>query len=123
MGEAEQKAEEAFQKKVANDRKTEEEKTAKRKRKRERAKEAKRRKKNMKRIGMGLSNNSSTAGNDAGEDEFEYTPIATSADGSKQLSKSEEDSALQTNELGQSINQDGASPFTNDGSFLERMKR
>src|SRR5210317_1219634 len=44
--EAEMKAEEEFQKKVAHDTQVEDEKTAKRRKKRERAKEAKRRKKN-----------------------------------------------------------------------------
>eukprot|EP00581_Thalassiosira_minuscula_P007891 CAMPEP_0183706772 /NCGR_PEP_ID=MMETSP0737-20130205/3521_1 /TAXON_ID=385413 /ORGANISM="Thalassiosira miniscula, Strain CCMP1093" /LENGTH=136 /DNA_ID=CAMNT_0025934275 /DNA_START=110 /DNA_END=516 /DNA_ORIENTATION=+ len=46
--EAEMKAEEEFQQKLAQDTRAEEDKTEKRRRKRERAKEAKRRKKNMK---------------------------------------------------------------------------
>lgn len=83
--EAERKAEQEFQTKVAQDAKEEQEKTEKRRRKRERAKDAKRRKKNMMLGGVDIGVGNEIRGSrnndheDDEEDEFEYTPIIASS--------------------------------------------
>ncbi|KAL7516283.1 hypothetical protein ACHAWX_001315 [Stephanocyclus meneghinianus] len=73
--EAELKAEEEFQKKVAADARAEQEKTEKRRRKREREKNAKKRKKNLKLGGVAFDVHQADDGADD-VDEFEYTPIS-----------------------------------------------
>lgn len=140
--EAEMKAEEEFQKKIAHDTKVEEDKTDKRRRKRERAKEAKRRKKNMKLggVGGGIANNEPSGDN--ADEEFEYTPIAASEisqdavksnengdDNGEESKKTEEstesnDSSSDKAQLKSAPEENNVElPFANDGSFLEQMKK
>ncbi|KAL3775220.1 hypothetical protein ACHAWO_007892 [Cyclotella atomus] len=132
--EAEMKAEEEFQRKVAEDTRVEAEKTEKRRRKREREKNAKKRKKNMKLGGVGLgveSNNSQDCEN--GDDEFDYTPIAASelkASSDDTAAADLPDSNCDSGKVGDSdektggVNTQPKEPlvFANDGSFLEQSK-
>ena len=133
--EAEMKAEEEFQNKLAHDTQVEGDKTDKRRRKRERAKEAKRRKKNMRLggVGDGVSNEQG-AGAGEGDDEFEYTPIiaASETEGALKIDQNEKSEALSeendeaaTKDQRKSPPEEENSklPFVNDGSFLERMKK
>ncbi|KAL7536756.1 hypothetical protein ACHAXR_012475 [Thalassiosira sp. AJA248-18] len=130
--EAEMKAEEEFQKKLASDTTSEAEKTEKRRRKRERAKEAKRRKKNLKLGGVG----DGIVNEEEGEEEFEYAPIAASeisqgalksdvgdtgkAEGSPQ---NDDESSPKEGSKKSAPEENSEIPFANDGSFLERMKK
>lgn len=121
--EAEIKAEEDFQRKVAEDKRVEAEKTEKRRKKREREKNAKRRKKNMKLGGVGFGTASGESNEQAGEnvdDEFDYTPIAASE---VAASSDAAASAAQPDSNRKETTQDQPIIFANDGSFLEQSKK
>ena len=123
--EAEMKAEEDFQRKVAENERVEAEKTEKRRRKREREKNAKRRKKNMKLGGISLDNEGENEEVECDADEFEYIPIAAAASESKsspQTAKSNNDKTEEkTQAKGESVKDRVI--FANDGSFLEQSKK
>jgi hypothetical protein len=124
--EAEMKAEEDFQRKVAEDERIEAEKTEKRRRKREREKNAKKRKKNMKLGGVGLG--ISEQENDEPDndfDEFEYTPIASASETkpSANATESVSDDKKETEDLGSDEKRHNPVVFANDGSFLEQSKK
>lgn len=136
--EAEIKAEEDFQRKVQEDKRVEEERTEKRRKKREREKNAKRRKKNMKLGGVGLDSgagsNDPVEENAAGDDEFEYTPIAASepkapshgtASAPAKDSNDNEATQAEPKEEKNSGEIKTSEPvvFANDGSFLEQSKK
>lgn len=142
--EAEVKAENEFQQKWSVETAMEDEKTAKRRNKRQRAKDAKKRKKNMKLGGVGFDAGGKGSGDDekgqnAGDDEFDYTPIAAAAEGArksydendddvKKIASSNDDKNSgegEEDEKPKAIenNIGPASAFPNDGSFLERMKK
>ena len=151
--EAERKAEEEFQSKVAQAAKEAEDKTEKRRRKRERAKDAKRRKKNMMLGGVDVGVGNDVRGNynehEEAEDEFEYTPIAssqllattastaatpaldgkmdngtTTALGNNAEEDDEEDGdTTKIHSPRRQEDNDNIPVFPNDGSFLERMKQ
>ena len=147
--EAERKAEEEYQCKVAQAAREEEDKTEKRRRKREKAKDAKRRKKNMMLGGVDVGVGSDVRGyneQDDEDDEFDYTPIASSElattsaatdaalalDGKidndttttlgNNAKEDDEEDGDTTNPRRQDEN-DNIPIFPNDGSFLERMKQ
>ncbi|KAL3786934.1 hypothetical protein HJC23_013269 [Cyclotella cryptica] len=129
--EAEMKAEEEFQKKIAADARAEQEKTEKRRRKREREKNAKKRKKNLKLGGVALDvHQEDDEGNDT--DEFEYTPVASlEMKPTSGVVKSEDDVTdnCDHRKMEDSTHSrpkgDASSPveFPSDGSFPERMKK
>ena len=128
--EAEMKAEEDFQRKVAADVKAEAEKTEKRRRKREREKNAKRRKKNMKLGGVGLGEAGESNNNQDQEtevDEFEYTPIvgteSNALQGTTDTSNKNGDKNEECNESSKLTSADELVTFANDGSFLEQSKQ
>lgn len=125
--EAEMKAEEDFQRKVAENERVEAEKTEKRRRKREREKNAKRRKKNMKLGGISLDNEGENEEVECDADEFEYIPIAAAASESKsspQTAKSNNDKTEEkTQATSQSESVKDRVVFANDGSFLEQSKK
>lgn len=127
--EAEKKAEEEFQKKLAEDTASEAKKTEKRRKKRERAKEAKERKKNMK-LGGVFGKESEKTEKDDEEEEFEYTPVAASQ-GSLEPCGSETMGVTLKQSTDKALDIATPAPseesrklvFANDGSFLDRMKK
>ena len=136
--EAEMKAEEDFQRKVAADAKEEAEKTEKRRRKREREKNSKRRKKNMKLGGVGLDEAGESNNNQGMEhevDEFEYTPIVgTESKSLPEATKSDSDEKFTPKKdnvkegdshenCKQLASAEEPLTFANDGSFLEQSKQ
>lgn len=121
--EAEMKAEDEFQSKMAQDTQAEAEKTEKRRRKRERAKEAKRRKKNMKLGGVGGDVNDAAVGGDSADDEFDYTPIAAAELSTETVTSDMKEDATKDEEKKPSSEQGSTLQFANDGSFLEQMKK
>jgi hypothetical protein len=130
--EAETKAEEEFQRKVAEDTRVEAEKTEKRRRKREREKNAKKRKKNMKLGGVGLCAEVNNLEGESVMDEFDYTPIASDSkaslyDTAADLPDSNKDAEKEVDpdETKGEINTQLKKPlvFANDGSFLEQSKK
>ena len=106
-----------FQQKMEAIRKDDEERTEKRKKKRQREKEAKQRKKALKDNGLlfVLNNNGIGDKGSGNEEEFEYTPLTNTDNCDSSSHVVSQNSIEKKVKLEESI--------TNDGSFLEMMKK
>ena len=111
-----EKALEEEYKQTLEDNQTEEErKTAQRRKKRQRQKEAKQKKKNLALAGVNLEQEKKTDD----DDEFTYVPLAQQRISEEVEKKEDTKPAPEPN----SEKEPPASPFANDGSFLEMMKK